>query len=232
MISLRYSVKFSKTMLGAIYICALACASGCSDPTEGKPKAVVNEVPAEARHEPAPAPVPAESAPEAASTENLKIFTITDNSYIGFEGSKITGTHTGGFGKYTGTVTVADGDIGKMRIEIVIDTRSLFSDAPGLTSKLKSADFFDVESFPTSTFASTSIEKTADGYAVSGNFSLHGVTKNITFPAAIVLKQDTLTAETEFSIKRFDFDIKYPGKADDLIRDEVLILLDIEAEIR
>lgn len=222
--------KTFRTTLSALCVVAIACVSGCSDPTEGKPKAVVNEVPAQATQESISAPV--QPIPEAAPTEQVKIFALTDDSYIGFEGSKVTGTHTGGFGKYVGTVSVPDGDLLKARIEIEIDTRSLFSDAPGLTTKLKSADFFDVESFPTSTFTSTAIAKTNDGYAVTGNFNLHGVTKNITFPMTINLGQDKLTAETEFSIRRFDFDIRYPGKADDLIRDEVLILLDIEAEIR
>lgn len=219
------TVKNHKAPLLPLFIIAVMCAAGCADPTEGKPKALINETPSQASQV-------AESASKAPAARNARVYTLTDDSYIGFEGSKVTGAHTGGFGKYEGTISVPDGDLQKASIHIDIDTQSLFSDDPGLTTKLKSPDFFDVEAFPTSSFTSTAIAKTNDGYAITGDFNLHGITKNITFPAAINLTQDKFTAEAEFSINRFDFDIKYPGMADDLIREEVLILLDIEAQIQ
>ena len=68
-----------------------------------------------------------------------------------------------------------------------------------------------------------------DGYEVTGNLELHGVTKSITFPATIVVEDGRITAEAEFFIRRTDFGILYPGKPDDLIRDEVVIRLDLIA---
>ena len=68
-----------------------------------------------------------------------------------------------------------------------------------------------------------------DGYSVTGTLDLHGVTKNISFPATIEVSDDGVRAQAEFVIKRFDFGIVYPGKADDLIRDEVVIRLDLQA---
>ena len=63
---------------------------------------------------------------------------------------------------------------------------STFTDAEKLTGHLKSGDFFDVEKFPQSTFDITELKKNSDSdYTVSGNFTLHGVTKNITFPATV-----------------------------------------------
>jgi polyisoprenoid-binding protein YceI len=57
--------------------------------------------------------------------------------------------------------------------------------------------------------------------------TLRGVTKGISFPAAVAVKADEVTAKSEFSINRKDFNINYAGKADDLIKDLVLIKLDI-----
>ncbi len=55
------------------------------------------------------------------------------------------------------------------------------------------------------------------------------MTKQIKFPATIQVEGDRVTVQAEFFIQRFDFDIVYPGKADDLIRDEVVIKIDLVA---
>ena len=68
-----------------------------------------------------------------------------------------------------------------------------------------------------------------DGYEVTGDLTLHGVTKTISFPAVISLDGDTLSTKSEFYINRKDFNIVYPGKPDDLIRDEVVIKFDLKA---
>ena len=149
---------------------------------------------------------------------------------VGFVGSKVTGTHEGGFESFTGTIWLGEGGPASSSIEVVIDTTSLWADKERLTGHLKSADFFDVETFPTATFSSTSIEAAEDGsYTVTGNLDLHGVTKQIAFPASIDIGNDEIRASAEFAVKRFDFGIVYPGKAEDLIRDDVLVKLDLVA---
>ena len=55
------------------------------------------------------------------------------------------------------------------------------------------------------------------------------MTKSITFPAEIQVSETEVKVNAEFFIKRFDFNIEYPGKADNLIRDEVVIKLNIVA---
>jgi len=94
---------------------------------------------------------------------------------------------------------------------------------------MDSDDLFEVEPYPLAPFPSTKIESTDDGYLVTGNLAMHGVANSITFPAAIAVNGDTLTADAEFSINRKDWDINYPGKPNDLIRDEVVITFDINA---
>jgi polyisoprenoid-binding protein YceI len=157
------------------------------------------------------------------------VLPLAEGSEVKFKASKVTKTHEGGFRKVTGSVAVPDSDLTKAAIDITIDMTSTYSDDEKLTGHLASPDFFDVAQYPTSTFKSTAIAKTADGYLVTGDLTLHGVTQSINFPAEITLNANELTAKTEFSLNRKLFKIEYPGKPDDLIRDEVVILFDLKA---
>jgi polyisoprenoid-binding protein YceI len=158
-------------------------------------------------------------------------YVFTPESKIEFTGSKVTGKHDGGFKAFTGHFTVKDGAPVGNDHKVEIDMASTFSDADKLTAHLTSPDFFDVAQFPKTTFDVTEIKKDSDTtYTVSGNFKLHGVEKNISFPATVTQGGDTLSIKSEFNINRKDFGIVYTGKADDLIRDEVVIRLDLTAK--
>ncbi len=199
-------------LLGALLLFAGACA----DPAADAPQAEVSEPAPEA----APAPEP------AAAT----VYILAADSTVGFEGSKITGVHEGGFKSFEGKISVTGDTPEGASVEVTIDTTSLWSDNDRLTGHLKGPDFFDVETYPTSTFTSTAIAANDDGtYTLTGNLDLHGVTKQISFPASIELTESGFSATAEFAVKRFDFKIEYPGKPDDLIRDDVLIKLDLRS---
>jgi polyisoprenoid-binding protein YceI len=192
--------------------------TACDDPTKGHAKATAN------------APVASSNAPAAAGAA----YSITpQNSQVAWTGSKVTGKHEGSFSSFTGEITLVDGAVDKSRVTVDIDTASLTTVPENLVHHLKTADFFNVEQFPKATFASTSIAKTVSDkpntYQVTGNLTLHGVTKSISFPANIVVEGDTVTAEATFAINRKDFSINYPGKVDDAIRDDVLIRLSLHA---
>ena len=226
-----YALLLGTALTGSLLL------AGCADPAENTPDAVVTDVPAEeapaaepmAEEAPAEA-APAESTPaEAAPEMEAKTYTISPDSAIGFIGSKVTGAHEGGFKQFAGTVTLPGEDLTQAAIDVTIDMNSTYSDNDKLTGHLLSADFFEVEKFPESTFKSTAIVKDGEGYKVTGNFTFHGVTKSITFPASLSLADGTLSAMAEFDINRFDFGVEYPGKADDLIRENVVIKLDIKA---
>ena len=64
---------------------------------------------------------------------------------------------------------------------------------------------------------------------LTGDLELHGVTKSITFPADVQVAEDAVTVKAEFAINRKDFNINFPGKPNDLIRDNVVLKLDIKA---
>ena len=158
-------------------------------------------------------------------------YVFTPESEIKFIGSKVTGSHHGGFKTFTGHFTVADGAPVGNDHKVVIDMASTWSDDEKLTGHLKSPDFFNVEAHPQSTFDVTGIEKGGDGvYQVSGNFTLHGVTKNITIPATVADEDGAIRIASKFDINRKDFGIVFPGKPDDLIRDEVVIELNLTAK--
>jgi polyisoprenoid-binding protein YceI len=177
---------------------------------------------------------------EAAATETMaaeaapageSIGVIKDVSKISFVGSKVTLDHDGGFNDFDGNVMFVEGK--PSAINFTIDLNSLWTDAEKLTGHLKSPDFFDVATFPTATFTSTGITEAEAGnpddatHMISGNLDLHGVTKSVTFPATVMTTPDGITATSQFTINRHDWGISYPGKPDDLIKDLVLIKLDL-----
>jgi len=190
----------------------LAAFVGCANPADGKPAATVSE----------PAPAAAQAATGA-------VYKLNADSTVGFVGSKVTGSHEGGFNSFDGEIRLAGSDPTEASVHVAIDTTSLWADHPKLTEHLKSPDFFDVASHPTAEFTSTGIAAEGAGYRITGNLDLHGVKKLISFPASIEVTESGVVAGAEFSIMRFDFGIEYKGKADDLIRDEVVIKLDLTA---
>ena len=161
---------------------------------------------------------------------NAVKYVFTENSTIGFTGSKVTGSHSGGFKKFTGHFTILDGAPVGNDHKIVIDMSSTWSDADKLTGHLKSADFFDVAQFTETVFDVTEIKKSGSSYSVTGNLNFHGVEKSITFPATVTQDGDLVKINAEFDINRFDFNIKFPGKPDDLIRKEVILNFALEAK--
>ncbi len=170
----------------------------------------------------------------SSTTAEGTTYTFDDRTTVEFTGSKITGSHEGGFKEVSGSVIVPEGDLAQAQINVTINMNSLWSDNEKLTGHLKTADFFDVATFPEATFISTSLTESSTGYLVNGNLTLHGVTKGITFPATLSISegaQPVLQSSAEFSIIRTDFGINYKGKADDLIRPEVVLRFNLEAAI-
>ncbi|MGB5701307.1 MAG: YceI family protein [Polyangiales bacterium] len=185
---------------------------GCKDPGAEVTAAKV-EAPAAAKD------MPAADSPSAASLP-----VNPSNSKIEFVGAKVTASHPGGFTDFSGKVDLGD-PIEQSRLEVTLQTASLYADKEKLTKHLKSPDFFDVAQFPTATFQSTQIKKEGEGHTITGELTLHGVTKSISFPASISASESQVNASAEFSINRKDFGINYPGMQDDLIRDLVVVKL-------
>jgi polyisoprenoid-binding protein YceI len=216
-------MKLTKTLLAIIPFVILA---GCSNPADKVPAAAVSSstnAPADTKTE-----TNVNAVKPAAAVEKFYAFG-PDSGTIEFIGSKVTGSHSGGFKNFAGEFKVVDGKLAGTGHKIVIDTASLWSDNDRLTGHLKTPDFFDVARFPTATFVTTSVAEAGAQSTVTGNLTLHGVTKQISFPAKIQVSEVGVNVVAEFSIIRTDFDIKYEGKANDLIRKEVVLKLKIVA---
>jgi polyisoprenoid-binding protein YceI len=207
-----------KTSFATISILLLAA---CSNPADNVPAAQVSTA----------TNAPASSAkPESPGTAPAKSFVFGPaDSKIGFVGSKVTGRHDGGFTNFVGEFRVLGDKIDGAGNKVVIDTTSLWSDNDRLTGHLKSPDFFNVAQFPTAVFETTAVTPAGTNTTVTGNLTLHGITKQISFPAIVSVRADKVNVRAEFFINRFDFEMKYPGKTDDLIRQEVVLKLDVNA---
>lgn len=197
-------------------ITLLACLSlgACKSQLDGKKAAKVQDAPKAA------AP---KAAARAASSSQLNL--NKGNSSVGFVGAKVTGDHTGSFGDIKGSVQVDKGQL--TGLDIAIKTDSVTSDAEKLTGHLKSPDFFDVAKFPQANFQATKIQAKAGEkgatHEIQGTMDLHGIKKLITFPAKVQVHTGHVGVNAEFKINRKDFGIVYPGRKDDLIKDDVLL---------
>jgi len=161
------------------------------------------------------------------------VYRFIPESTIGFVGSKVTGSHSGGFKEFSGSFKTDGKRLLRADNRIEIAMKSTWSDAEKLTGHLMSADFFDVETYPTSVFELLQISKAegADAYTLVGKLTLHGVTKQISFPATVTKGANGHPAlDAEFAINRKDYGIVFPGMPDDLIRDEVVIRLAMRSE--
>jgi polyisoprenoid-binding protein YceI len=138
------------------------------------------------------------------------------NTKVEFVGTKPNGKHAGGFAKLVGKATADGTDPATLKFDVTIDTDSLYSDDPKLTAHLKAPDFFSVKDYPKATFKSTKVEKTATGYAVTGDLTMLGKTKSVTMPAAVTATADSLRLTSEFKINKADWGMTYgKGKIDD-----------------
>jgi polyisoprenoid-binding protein YceI len=137
----------------------------------------------------------------------------------------------GRFNDVAGTFTVDAANPGKSAFELTIQTESVDSGNKKRDDHLRSPDFFNVKQFPSIGFKSTAVKPIEGGFEVTGDFTLHGVTRSITFPL-----KGGRTAEfpkgvrrtgysTELVLKRSDFGM---DKLTGAIGDEVYVSASFE----
>jgi polyisoprenoid-binding protein YceI len=141
----------------------------------------------------------------------------------------------GRFGKVAATILYNEADVTKSTVTATIGADTVDTGVDQRNTHLKSPDFFDVATFPTATFTSTSVTKNGNKLTIAGNLTLHGVTRPVVLeaegPTGPVPGMDHkphagFSATT--TIKRTDFGIgaKFPAA---MVGDEVK--LDIELEV-
>ncbi|RID89078.1 polyisoprenoid-binding protein [Peribacillus asahii] len=105
------------------------------------------------------------------------------HSSVGFEVKHMMVSKVKGqFDSYTADVEAVDlADLTTASIAFKFDVASINTRSEDRDNHLKSADFFDVETYPTIDFKSTNITKAGDDYKVTGDLTIKGVTKTVTF---------------------------------------------------
>jgi polyisoprenoid-binding protein YceI len=161
-------------------------------------------------------------APALASAAD---FPLTDkNTTITFVGTKPGGKHDGGFKTVSGTASVNGADLTTLKLTLDIDTTSLYTDNDKLTNHLKSPDFFGVKTNPKAKFVSTKVEKSGGDYMITGDLTMLGKTKAITFPAKLAVANSGLSLSSTFTIDRTQWGMTYgAGKVDNAVKLTVVV---------
>jgi polyisoprenoid-binding protein YceI len=105
------------------------------------------------------------------------------HSSVAFKIRHLVGTVTGHFRDFQGTIDLDREEPARSSVAFEIRAASIDTGNPKRDEHLRSPDFFDVDKHPTITFRSKRIARTSGNrYAVTGDFTLHGVTKELTLP--------------------------------------------------
>lgn len=148
-----------------------------------------------------------------------KVATVysVDNSQstLSWTAKKVTGSHSGNISVTSGKLEVDNNVLkgGNFQLDTRTITVTDIKDA-GMNGKLlghlKSDDFFSVEKHPTASFVITGTTAKGGGnYDVTGNLTIKGITKPISFPATVTVAGGKATAKATIKVDRTKFDIKY-----------------------
>jgi polyisoprenoid-binding protein YceI len=176
--------------------------------------------------------LPVFAARSGAGPESFKIDSVHSSALYRVKHMQVSFSW-GRFDDVSGMVAWDAGNPESASFDVRIKTESIDSNNRKRDEHLKGPEFFDTKKFPTMTFKSSSVKKTGDNeYEVSGDFTLHGVTRPLTAKvemtgAAKGMDGKPLVGfETTFEIKRSDFGM---GKMVGPIADEVRIIVSLEA---
>ncbi len=164
-------------------------------------------------------PVPVSSGSATLSPDNTKI------QFVGTHSGAKPDPRTGGFAKFKGKAEIDAATKSLKAVSVEIDAASLFTEIQKLTDHLKSPDFFEVREYPKATFESTKVTAGEKGKTlITGKLSLHGVTKEISFPATVAVDAKGLTLTSEFSIDRTQFGMTFgEGKVEPKVSMTVVV---------
>jgi polyisoprenoid-binding protein YceI len=173
--------------------------------------------------------------PAFAGTWNLD----ASHTRVGFSVSHmVVSTVHGQFPGVTGTMQFEPGAVGNLSLNVTVDMNTVDTDNDDRDGHLKAPDFFDVANHPTMTFQSTRVRAKRDGFDVTGNLTIRGVTREVTLHATGLGQTVTdpwgntrVAAHASGVVNRQDFGVAFSQTIDGgglLVGDEVTITLDAE----
>ena len=137
------------------------------------------------------------------------------------------------FSQGTGTLEFEQGDPTRSSVSVTIPLRTLNTGVPALDEDFRSSDFFDTARFPSATFKSSRVEKGAmkDQLKITGNLSLHGVTKPVTLDVTVIKigtnprsSLPTVGFDAMTTLKRSDFGLgKYVPQVSDEVQMHIIV---------
>lgn len=145
----------------------------------------------------------------------------------------------GQFTVVNGILALDENDLSNSYVEASLDATSVNTRETQRDTHLKSADFFDVEKFPTLSFKSTRVKRVGDGeLAVAGDLTIHGVTRNVVFnvegptaPGKDPWGNTRIGLSATTKINRKDFGLTWNAALETggiLVGDEITITLDVQ----
>ena len=143
----------------------------------------------------------------------------------------------GGFSGVQGTVVYDPDDLNASSVDVTIDKNSLSTGDATRDTHVKSADFLDVEKYPTITFKSKKITKDGDGLKVTGDLTIHGVTKEVVLNVEGPTEEQKdpwgnirVGASATTKIKRSDFGLTWNAALETggiMLGDDIKLELDV-----
>ena len=158
-------------------------------------------------------------APKGQTAETIKV--DASKSTMKWHAEKVTGKHDGTVQLLGGTLSLAGNVLTGGTIEADMttiddgDMQGEYHDK--FVKHLKSEDFFSVASFPKAILVIKKVveikeHQTAENFTVTADLTIKGITKEVTFPAIIVIGKTEVIANADFNIDRTKYDIKYGSK--------------------
>jgi len=214
--------------LSAAALLAMACskADEGKKPTKAPPPAAKTTAPGTDKAPPAPAAARLAEAAGSYKVDGGHSYAIFRIGHFGVS------YQYGSFNKISGAMTIDGADPTKSNVSIEIAAGSVFTADKKRDTHIKGPDFLDVKQFPKVTFKSTAVEAAGgDKYNVTGDLTMHGVTRSVTIPLDYVGSgKDPWGGfragfEGKLTIKRSDFGMKFMLEA---LGDEIELTLAVE----
>ena len=160
----------------------------------------------------------------------------TGHSTVGFSIRHIVSRTTGRFTDFTGSIVYDAETPANSTVNATIKVASVDTESERRDGHLRSADFFDVETYPNMTFTSSSTEVKGDILMVTGDLTLRGVTKKTVLPVEVLglgthpmTKASVAGFQADLIVKRSDFGVNSWTDAAGVLGDEVTVTIVIEA---
>ena len=174
-----------------------------------------------------------------AQTATYKIDQAHSEADFSIRHMAISNVH-GRFGSIEGAITYDPADVTKSTVDAKIDVSTVDTGVEKRDAHLKSADFFEVSKYPSMTFKSKSVKKDGDGFDVTGDLTMHGVTKEVVLKVDAPSKEQTgmdgkskaRGFEATTTLNRKDFGLNWNGtlkSGDAALGDDIKVDISIEA---